>query len=37
MGEQPPQGMKLQEREEEKEEKCIGKIIRKKPSIKCAC
>ena len=29
-------GMNFQEREEEKEGKWIGKMIRKKPNIKCA-
>ena len=35
--EQPLQRMKLQEREKEKEGKCMGKMIRKKPSMKYAC
>ena len=35
--EQPLQEMKLQEREEENKGKWIGKMIRKKPSIKYPC
>lgn len=35
--EQPLEGLKLQEKGETKNEKCIEKMIRKNLRIKCAC